>query len=212
MVSWSNWSGKQKSNPEEVRFIRSEDDACATAANPGHSIRVVGTGHSHSALVPHDGIIVDVSGLAGVIKVDTDKKSAWVWAGTKIYALGRPLHDAGLALKNQGDIDQQAIAGACATGTHGTGKDLKNLSSSVLGARVALASGELLDCSEENNWDAWQVSRLSLGALGIATRLQLQLCDACILKETGFVTSYDELMPDVNRLIECCGRFAHETA
>jgi FAD/FMN-containing dehydrogenase len=207
MVSWSNWSGKQKSKPEEIKFIRSEEDASAIAANTGASIRVVGTGHSHSLLVPHDGIIADVSGLAGVIDCDLETKRAWVWAGSKIYSLGRPLHEAGLALKNQGDIDQQAIAGACATGTHGTGKDLQNLSSGVMGARVALASGEMLDCSEGSNEDAWQVSRLSLGALGIVTRLQLQLRDACVLKESGFNASYDALVPDIDTLIEDNDRF-----
>ena len=111
MVSWRNWSGRHKSKPEELRFIRSEEDASAIAAANGTSIRVAGSGHSHSALVPHDGIIVDASGLSGVIETDVEKRRAWVWAGTKIYALGRPLHEDGLALKNQGDIDQQAIAG-----------------------------------------------------------------------------------------------------
>jgi len=207
MVSWRNWSGKQKSKPEEIRFIRSEEDASALAMASGSSIRVVGSGHSHSALVPHDGIIVDVSGLAGVVSVDSESKCAWIWAGSKIYSLGRPLHDVGLALKNQGDIDQQAIAGACATGTHGTGKYLKNLSSAVVGAKVALASGELLACSADNNTNAWQVSRLNLGALGIVTQLQIQLRDACVLKETGFDASYDELIPEVDKLIQENERF-----
>lgn len=207
MVSWRNWSGKQKSKPEEIRFIRSEEDASALAMASGSSIRVVGSGHSHSALVPHDGIIVDVSGLAGVVSVDSESKCAWIWAGSKIYSLGRPLHDVGLALKNQGDIDQQTIAGACATGTHGTGKYLKNLSSAVVGAKVALASGELLACSADNNTNAWQVSRLNLGALGIVTQLQIQLRDACVLKETGFDASYDELIPEVDKLIQENERF-----
>lgn len=210
MVSWSNWSGRQKSKPKLIQFIRSEEDAQAVAGQAGrseYSIRVAGSGHSHSPLVTNDSIIVDASGLAGVIDVDLENKRAWVWAGTRIYSLGRPLHDVGLALKNQGDIDRQAIAGACATGTHGTGANLQNLSASVVGARVALASGEMLDCSAEENPEAWQVSRLNLGALGIVTRLQLQLRDAYKLRESGFNESYDALIPKTNDLVEQNDRF-----
>lgn len=210
MVYWSNWSGRQTAKPQSVVYIRSELDACAVAAQARSSqttIRIAGAGHSHSALVPHDGIIVDASGLSGIIEVDSERQRAWLWAGSRIYSLGRPLHDAGLALKNMGDIDRQAIAGACATGTHGTGKHIQNLSSSITGARIALASGELLECSAETHPDAWQVARLNLGALGIVTNLQLQLRGAYKLKETGFRENYDELVPQVEDLIEDNERF-----
>lgn len=210
MVSWSNWSGRQTSKPRRLQFIRSEQDACALAAHAGksgYSIRVAGSGHSHSPLVPHDSIVVDASGLAGVIEVDLENNQVWVWAGSKIYSLGRPLHEAGLALKNQGDIDRQAIAGACATGTHGTGRNLQNLSASVVGARVALASGEMLDCSAEKNPEVWQVARLNLGALGIVTRLQLQLREAYKLKESGFEESYSGLIPKTSDLVDENDRF-----
>ncbi len=210
MVSWSNWSGRHKSNPALIHFIRSEDDALAIASQASrshNSIRVAGSGHSHSPLVSHDNIIVDASGLAGVIDLDLANKRAWVWAGSKIYSLGRPLHDAGLALINQGDIDRQAIAGACATGTHGTGRNLQNLSASVVAARVALASGEMLDCSADENSQAWQVARLNLGALGIVTRIQLQLRSTYKLKESGFSDSFDNLIANISSLIEQNDRF-----
>ncbi len=189
MPEWSNWSGKLTASPEEIVFIRSEADAAAVAngaVRQGRRIRVAGATHSHAPLVQHDDIIVDASGLSGVISVDTTNQSAWVWAGSRICTLGRPLHDAGFALVNQGDIDRQAIAGATATGTHGTGVNLKNLSSAVTGAVIATASGDLVTCSADQNPDLWQAARLHLGALGIVTRLQLQLTPAYRLKEQAW--------------------------
>lgn len=197
MTDWSNWSGKLRAKPSRLHFLRSEDDAQALAQQAvaqGERIRVAGATHSHAPLVVHDGIIVDSSGLSGVIEVDQAAATAWVWAGTRIYALGRPLHEAGLGLSNQGDIDQQAIAGATATGTHGTGVSLKNLSSAVIGARIALANGELVDCSAQQNADLWQASRLHLGALGIITRLHLQLQPAYRLVETAWSGKLDEVL------------------
>ncbi|MEE2777285.1 MAG: D-arabinono-1,4-lactone oxidase, partial [Acidobacteriota bacterium] len=131
----------------------------------------------------------------------------WVWAGTPIYALGRPLHDAGLALHNFGDIDRQTIAGATGTGTHGTGLELGNLSSIVTGARIALASGELVDCGPECNADLWQAARLSLGALGVATRLELALCDAYRLSESSERIRYEELAPTLEERIGAARHF-----
>ena len=171
------------------------------AASAGLSIRAAGAGHSHSPLVPSDGIIVDVSGLAGVVDTDGRSRTACVRAGTPIYALGRPLHDAGLALVNQGDIDRQSIGGACATGTHGTGATLGNLSTMVLGARVVLASGEVVDCSPEEHADVWRAARLNLGALGIVTRLRLQLREAYLLAERTWTEPLDDLLPRLPALI-----------
>ena len=160
-------------------------------------MRVAGSSHSHAPLLPTDGVIVDTSGLAGVISTDTDTKRAWLWAGTTIYAMGLPLQQAGLALGNQGDIDRQSIAGVVGTGTHGTGRDLPNLSAAVTGARVALADGTITTCSADTNPDLWQVARLNLGGLGIITQLELQLRNAYRLRQTGWEANLDATLERV---------------
>lgn len=201
MDFWSNWSGRHEANPERLRFLRSEADAAALAADAaakGQNLRCAGSGHSHAPLIPTDGVIADVSGLSGLIDVDPASRRAWVYAGTRIHALGRALNDVGLALANQGDIDRQAIGGAIATGTHGTGAELKNLSAAVTGARIALASGELVECSADQNASLWQAARLNLGALGIITRLHLQLRDTYVLAEHSWRDTLDNVMGELS--------------
>lgn len=188
MPKWSNWSGRLSSQPDSYQQIYTERQASALAAQcrqQGKVIRAVGAGHSHQDLVGNDGVIVDLVGLAGVHS--TRQNSAWVWAGSRIHTLGLVLNQHGLALPNQGDIDRQAIAGATATGTHGTGATLGNLSSRVIGACIALADGSLVECSKDSDDPAlrrlWQASRLHLGAFGIITRLQLELVPSYRLQE-----------------------------
>lgn len=196
-MNWHNWSGKLQANPESIVFVRSEEDARALAkqaCDNGKTIRVAGATHSHSPLVANDGIIADPRGLTGIFDIDAVNHTAWVGAGTRIYALGQPLQALGLALSNQGDIDEQAICGATATGTHGTGVKLRNLSSAVIGARIALASGELVDCGPGLNEELWLASRLHLGAFGIITRLHLQLEIAYRLRETAWRTNLEETL------------------
>ncbi len=204
MPSWTNWSGRQRSKPAALHFIRSEADAVAIvldAVAQQRSVRVAGAGHSHAPLVLSDGVIIDASGLAGVVSVDVASKRAWVWAGTRIYALGRALHDQGLALANQGDIDRQAIAGAVATGTHGTGRALQNLSASVTGIRLVNASGAIVECNAQQHAELFRAARLNLGAFGIVTQLQLQLREAYRLEERGWSEPFDALLPQLDALI-----------
>ena len=196
--NWSNWSGRLTADAELVH-VRSEDDVArrVAAAEPGSTIRVAGRSHSHMPLIPNDDTIVDISGLNGIISTNVDDQTAWIWAGTPIAALGAPLHAAGLALKNQGDIDRQTIAGAAATGTHGTGRTLQNISASVIGARIVLVGGEVVDCSASERSDLWEVVRLNLGAVGVVTRLHLQLREAYKLREDGAIQPFSEVIDDL---------------
>lgn len=200
MASWTNWSGRHVAQPEALHFVRSEAHAAALAGAAGAAgtrLRAAGAGHSHAPLVPTPGTIVDTSGLAGLIAVDLASAQAWMYAGTPIHALGAALHDAGLALHNQGDIDRQTIGGATATGTHGTGATLANLSSAVTGARIAVASGELIDCDAHQHGDLWHAARIHLGALGIVTRLRVRLRKSFVLAEAAWHEPLDALLEAV---------------
>ena len=207
MPKWSNWSGRLSHKPDSYQQIYSEQQAAALAAycqQQGQSIRAVGAGHSHQDLVGNDGVIVDLVGLSGVIS--STEQGAWVWAGSRIHTLGLALHQHGLALPNQGDIDQQSIAGATATGTHGTGASLSNLSSRVTGACIALADGSLVECSSRSEdlatKELWLASRLHLGAFGIVTRLQLELVPSYRLREQTWQAPLLETLDNLQPLID----------
>jgi FAD/FMN-containing dehydrogenase len=183
---WSNWSGRVTAEPVEIARVRDEADVVALvqrAAQRGVSVRCQGAGHSHAPLVAHSGIVLDTEALDGVVRVDAAKREATLRGGTRISALGATLRAAGLALHNQGDIDRQAIAGAVATGTHGTGRTLRNLSAGVTGVRLVLADGESVECDAAREPDLFELARLSLGAAGVVTELRLSLRDAYKLEE-----------------------------
>ncbi|MDG1124621.1 MAG: D-arabinono-1,4-lactone oxidase [Pseudomonadales bacterium] len=201
MAQWHNWSGRLKHKPQQLTHVYSEDQAASLALacrKAGQSLRAVGGGHSHQDLVGNNDIIVDTLGLSGIISSDQASNTAWVWGGSRIFSLGNALHQVGLALPNQGDIDQQSISGATATGTHGTGATLQNLSSRVVGARLALADGSLVNCSANENSELWQASRLHLGAFGIITRLQLALNASFRLVEKTWQTPLSTLLQELD--------------
>ena len=154
-----------------------------------------------------DDLLLDPAELDGLVKVDRMSEEVRVRAGTRIAALGAPLREAGVALHNQGDIDRQAIAGAMATGTHGTGVTLRNLSSAVLGARLVLADGSVVECDAEAEPELYQVARLSLGAVGVLTELRLSVRDAYKLEEHMWLEELDAILERIVELTTATRHF-----
>jgi len=210
VVAWTNWSGRIASRP--ARIAAPDDEAGVVAAvreavRTGLRIRSVGAAHSHAPLVPTDDLLVDTRRLSGVISVDPAAGTARVRAGTRIADLGRPLRDASVALHNQGDIDRQAIAGATATGTHGTGRALRNLSASVLGTRLVLHDGSVVECDAGREPELHAASRLSLGAFGVATELVLAVRPAYRLAESMWLEPLDDVLDRIEALTAATRHF-----
>jgi FAD/FMN-containing dehydrogenase len=204
MPEWSNWSGSIKFSPQRIETPASEDELAALvreAVHQGRRVRVVGAGHSSSPLVETPELLISMEKLTGLVSHDSAASEAVLRAGTRIEDAGKALLDAGLAMHNTGDIDQQFIGGAVSTGTHGTGHALQNLSAMLIGGRLVTATGEINDFSIERDPDLVQAARVSLGALGIFTHMRLKLLPAFKLHRQEWCTQVDQCLADLDELI-----------
>lgn len=193
--AWRNWADNQSFTPARVVAPASEAellDVLRVAAAERMPVRVAGAGHSFSPIVETPGLLIEQSGLTGLVGVDRERRTATVRGGTRIADLGDPLWEHGLGLANQGDIDSQTIAGAVATATHGSGLALGSISSTLVGARLATASGEVVEVGLGS--ELLRALQVSIGALGILTELTLQAVDAYDLDEQIAVMSVDEVL------------------
>lgn len=180
-MSWSNWSGSVTA-PAQIARPHSEDELVALIRS-AHKLRVTGAGHSFMPLCESDELIVSLDDLAGDLQIAADRQSARIPAGWSIRRLTAALWDEGLALANQGDVNPQSLAGAMATGTHGTGVDLGSLATFALGFRLIGADGEVHWCDATTNADLYQAQRLSLGLFGVATEIDVAVVPAFHLTE-----------------------------
>ncbi len=183
MAQWRNWSGSVVASPAELASPRTEGELCAIVARAAR-VRVAGTGHSFMPLCETDGALVSLSEMEGEIEVAADRQSVWVPAGWPIWRLTQRLWAEGLSLANQGDIDKQAIAGALATATHGTGRTLGSLSTFALAYRLVLADGSVVECDAQHEPELFQAQRVSLGMLGVMARVRLAVMPGYRLRET----------------------------
>ncbi|MGI9324780.1 MAG: D-arabinono-1,4-lactone oxidase [Pseudomonadales bacterium] len=173
-VPWRNWSGALICQPSGRLAPSSEEQLAQFLSSTSGKVRPVGSGHSFAPLVPTDGHLVVLDRLSGLIDANHDEITATFGAGTRLSDLGPALETANQALFNLPDIDRQTLAGAISTATHGTGRSLGCLSAYVTGLRMVSAGGQVIDLSAREQPDLFSAARVSLGALGIFTRVQLQ--------------------------------------
>ena len=204
MAVWTNWVGNQACEPRELAVPRDEAEVrslVARAAREGLAVRVAGAGHSFTPIVLTDGLLLDLHELRGV-HVEVKARRVTVGGGTRIEELGDPLWEAGLALVNMGDIDEQALAGALATGTHGTGVTLPSFSASLRRARLVTASGDVVELSPESDPDLFRAAQVSIGMLGVMTQVTLEVTEAYVLHERLSYLELDELLERYDDLLD----------
>ena len=203
-MTWTNWVGNQSFAPASTAAPRDEDEVAALvrqAAERGQRVRVSGAGHSFTPVVQTDGLLLDLSALRGVVGTDVAAKRATALPGTLIRDFYEPLWDVGLALRNQGDIDTQQIAGAVATGTHGSGTRYTSLSGVVRGVRLVTATGDVREIGEAD-LDLLHAAQVSVGMLGVVTQLELEVTDAYRLREHVSLRTWDDVMEHWDQLVD----------
>ncbi|HIW62269.1 MAG TPA: FAD-binding protein [Candidatus Stackebrandtia excrementipullorum] len=176
---WANWAGTATTRPRQIAAPRDVDelaDLVARTRERDGRIKAVGAGHSFTAIAAAADILVRLDGYQPAPVVDEAARRVTVGAGTTLRDLNRLLAEHGLALPNLGDIDVQTIAGAVATGTHGTGADLGGLATFVTGLTMVDGTG-IVHRYQDDDPDLAAVA-VNLGALGIVTDITLQCVPA----------------------------------
>lgn len=177
--AWSNWARNQSASPREVAHPAGADEVAAIvarASEKGGRVRPIGSGHSFTAVGRPDGpatqLVLDR--CADLIALDAASGLVSVGAGMTLRRLNRLLAEAGLAMANLGDIEEQTIAGALATGTHGTGARFGGLATQVRAFELVLGDGSVVTCSAAERPELFAAARVGLGAVGVVTSVTLQ--------------------------------------
>jgi alditol oxidase len=98
--------------------------------------------------------------------------------------LAAHLHRMGWALHNMASLPHVTIAGAVATGTHGSGDRLGNLATAVATLEIVRATGDVITIRRgDPGFDGMVVA---LGALGIVTRVILDIEPAFTMRQDAF--------------------------
>lgn len=201
-IPWTNWSGSQTCVPETRVAPKDEAALSEVVAEAKGPVRPVGAGHSFTALVPTDDTIISLARLSGVTAHETAPMQTRIGAGTRLGAIGKPMAALGQGLYNMPDIDQQTLAGATATGTHGTGATLAALHHYITEMRLVTATGDVMELSREKNADIFDAARVNLGSLGVVSEFTLRNMPTYNLEKTTWTEPFDDVLDRIDELGE----------
>ncbi len=200
---WQNWAGNQAAAPLRVIMPRSAGEvaeAVTLAAQDGLTVRMTGSGHSFTPVAVTTGVLLSPGGLRGVRTVDEAAGEVTVEAGCLLWDLNEHLHARGLALANMGDIQEQTVAGAIQTGTHGTGRDLGGIAAQVTALDMVLADGSTVSCSAGHQAELFHAARIGLGALGVLTAVTFRVVPAFLLTAREEPMGWPEVIARLDEL------------
>ncbi|MDD9901599.1 MAG: FAD-binding protein [Alphaproteobacteria bacterium] len=197
---WKNWSGALECTPGARIAPASTEELAAALKNSTGPVRPVGAGHSFSALVPTDGTLVSLARFSGIESHNPETLEATIGGGTRLGAIGEPLKAMGQAMINMPDIDQQTLAGSIATATHGTGLGIGSLSSFVTGFELVTVGGDVLWCDKDTNSDIFEAGKVSMGALGIMTKIRMQNQEPYKLERKAWTQPVDDILSNLDTL------------
>ncbi|MFC8448675.1 FAD-binding protein [Kitasatospora sp. NPDC057223] len=169
-----NWAGNVTFGAARVHRPSSVAELQRIVAGAG-SVRALGTGHSFNRVADTDGDLVRLDGLPGRVEIDPAARTATVAGGLRYAWVAEQLHAGGFALATMASLPQISVAGACATGTHGSGHGQPGLAAAVTGLRMVSPDGDLVELRRDAPGDRLDGAVVALGALGIVTELTLDI-------------------------------------
>jgi alditol oxidase len=169
-----NWAGNLRFSAARLHYPETVDALQRIVAG-ATKVRALGTRHSFNEIADCGEDLVSTARLNRVIEIDPNRQTVTVEAGTRYGELATALHRSGWGLRNMASLPHISVGGACATATHGSGDNNGNLATAVLAMELVTAEGDVVELSRERNGERFNGMVVSLGGLGIVTKLTLEI-------------------------------------
>ncbi|MEV8249533.1 D-arabinono-1,4-lactone oxidase [Microbacterium sp. NPDC076768] len=172
MSAERNWAGNLQYRASTLAHPTSLDELRALVARGG-PMRVLGSRHCFNDIADTDGTLIVLDRLPFLFEVNEQRDAVRVSGGLRYGDISSHLDAAGLAIANLASLPHISIAGATATGTHGSGDALGSLASAVRALTIVTPSG---DVRELRRGDAdFNGAVVALGALGVVVDITLDV-------------------------------------
>ena len=175
-----NWAGNVTFSASTVAYPTGIDELSGLVAGASR-VHAVGSRHSFSTVADTTGTLVSLDRMPPDIDIDTAGRRVRVAAAVRYGALADRLNAVDLAVPNMASLPHISVAGAIATGTHGSGDANQSLSASVSGLELVLASGDVVSVSRGD--EGFDGAIVSLGALGVVSSVTLDLVPAFTVRQ-----------------------------
>lgn len=168
----TNWAGNYNYRAPTLHHPTSVEQVQELVAAADQT-KALGSRHSFNDVADSSGEQVSLEAMPQELTIDRVAHTVTVSAGARYGAFVEDLHGEGYAVHNLASLPHISVAGAVATGTHGSGDLNGNLSTAVAAIELVTADGSLMTMRRgHTDFDA---AIVSLGALGVVTRVTLDI-------------------------------------
>ncbi|WP_239562629.1 FAD-binding protein [Agromyces aurantiacus] len=167
-----NWAGNLEYRAARIVHPRSVDELREALSGDG-PVRLLGTRHTFNDLADTEGTLIATDALPLEVEADAAAGAVRVSGGIRYGDLAPRLQEQGLALANLASLPHISVAGAVATGTHGSGDRIGSLASAVRAVELVTPAGDAMRFARGDADFAGAV--VHLGAVGAVTALELDV-------------------------------------
>lgn len=195
---WTTWGNQHSLTVSEIltpHSIAEVRAAVARASAAGKRLKVVGYSKSSSAIAQPTDQLMRLDFLTGLVGINRENLTATFLAGTSVNDANAALAHYGLAFENLGRLGSQSLAGAVATGTHGTGAGYGIIATQVEALKLVTSEGDPVECSATQNPEIFRAALVGLGALGVIVELTFAVAPMFRLHAAERGHSYDKIVP-----------------
>ncbi|BDZ47131.1 FAD-binding protein [Naasia aerilata] len=184
MTAGTNWAGNYAYRASEVQSPGTVEELQELVSR-SPAIRALGTRHCFNDIADTSGVLVSLAAMPAVAEIDESRSVVTVNAGARYGELAGALEPQGWALANLASLPHISVAGAVATGTHGSGVGNGSLAAAVTAVELVDAEGELRRFVRDEDSE-FPGTVVALGALGIVTSLDLRIEPTYEVAQTVF--------------------------
>ena len=170
----TNWAGNLEYGTDRLYSAQTFEQVQQFVKEQSR-FKVLGTRHCFNNIADSTDGFLSMPSMDKAISLDRQARTVTVEAGTRYGQLCPHLDEQGFALHNLASLPHISIAGACSTGTHGSGVGNGNLSTAVSELELVLASGERVKLSRQHDGETFHGAVVGLGALGVITKVTLDV-------------------------------------
>jgi alditol oxidase len=181
-----NWAGNLTYGTQKVHYPTTVEEIQEVVLNR-RKLRALGSRHSFNHIADSDANLVSLEAMKKVVSLDKTANTITVEAGVRYGDIAPFLEENGYALPNLASLPHITVAGACATATHGSGINNGSLASSVSAIEFVTASGDVVFLSRDKNSAQFPGAVVNLGALGVITKLTLDLVPTFDMKQVVYL-------------------------
>lgn len=182
MANSSNWAGNITYTAPTIFHPETAEQVQELVAR-ARSVKALGTRHAFNTIADSPDAQLSLQHLDDIVALDRTRNTVTVEAGIRYGTLCQTLHREGYALHNLASLPHISVAGACATATHGSGDGNANLAAAVTALEMVIANGDVVTLTRERDGDTFQGAVVGLGALGVVTKLTLDLLPTFTIRQ-----------------------------